>query len=120
MYREGKLFTGRTIDREAGGYYEANYTEGKLHGCSIGWGDNGQLRNISTYKDGVGNPIVGFWLDNGSLEEMTNCSGDPSAVMEGLKIKGSEDGQLRGVVSYKNGEEIDVFEGPAAGPAPSE
>lgn len=117
MYREGKLFTGRTTDREAGGYYEANYTEGKLHGLSIGWGNNGQLRNIINYKDGVGNPIAGWW-DNGSLEEMTNCSGDPSKVMEGLKIKGSEDGQLRYVLSYKNGEKIDGFEG--GGRAPSE
>ena len=50
---------------------ERNYKDGKLHGLSRRWHDNGKLMSEHYYKDGEYHGCNRIWYNDGQLESET-------------------------------------------------
>ena len=99
QYKDGKKHGRSTWWRENGNREEEkHYKDGKLHGRSTRWFENGQKASENTYKDDKPHGLWALWSENGLRKTQKHYQDEK---LHGRSIRWFENGQKREEEHYQ-------------------
>ena len=85
---------------------EANYVDGKAHGLETWWYENGQKSSETNYVDGKRHGTDTRWFDNGQKGRESNLK---DSRRHGLETEWDKEGNVTRQVRYENGQQVETI-----------
>ena len=85
---------------------EANYVDGKAHGLETWWYENGQKSSETNYVDGKLHGTDTRWFDNGQKGRESNLK---DSRRHGLETEWDKEGNVTRQVRYENGQQVETI-----------